>query len=173
MTIAATTGVANSFTITLTPNQPNNAATIGANTLYLKQALTSYGVVTPVYTSFTVTVNNPACNCELLRWTLPTKASQTVNVVLAAGTATSINLVTASVVAASKGATADTAIMRKCHADGTTCSETSTFTITNKATGNAVGSSEMVFITQTGTTNEISVKAISHTSIGSFTIRVT
>jgi len=58
-----------------------------------------------------------------------------VNLVLAAGSATSINLVTASVDASSKGATADTAIMRKCHTDGTVCAETSTFTITDKATG--------------------------------------
>lgn len=112
MTIAATSGVADSFTITASPNQPNNAAAFGANTLYLKQALTNYAVVTPVYTTFTVTVNHAVCNCELLRWALPVKAAQTVNVVLAAGSATSINLVTATVVAASKGATADTAVMR-------------------------------------------------------------
>ena len=35
ITIAATANVANSFTISASPNTPNNAATIGANTLYL------------------------------------------------------------------------------------------------------------------------------------------
>jgi hypothetical protein len=65
--------------------------------------------------------------------------------VLTSGSATTINLVTATVDASSKGASADTAIMRKCHLDGTTCPETSTYTITDKAT-----SAMPSFITQSG-----------------------
>lgn len=118
-------------------------------------------------TTFTITVTEPTCNCDLLRWVLPTKASQTVNLVLASGSATSITLVTATVDSSSKGASADTAVMRKCHTDGNACAETSTYTITDKATGLMPS-----FITQSSTSNSISVKATAAANIGTYTLSV-
>ena len=118
-------------------------------------------------TEFTITVTQPTCNCDLLRWVLPTKATQTVNLVLTSGSSTNINLVTATVDGASKGASADTAVMRKCHTDGTVCPETSTYTITDKITGLMPS-----FITQSTTTNTISVKATAASNIGTYTLRV-
>jgi hypothetical protein len=46
--INAPTSVANQWTIVASPNNPvaGNAALVGANTLYLKQILTNYNMVT-------------------------------------------------------------------------------------------------------------------------------
>ena len=92
-------------------------------------------MVTPVYTAFTITVNAVACDCEQLRWVKPTKATQEVNLVVSAGTATSITIVSATPDAASKGVSADNASMRRCAETSVNCAETSTYVIRNKATG--------------------------------------
>ena len=158
---------ANPYTLTASPNQPNNAANIGTNSLWLKQQLTNFAMVTPVYTAFTITVNAVACDCEQLRWVKPTKATQEVNLVVSAGTATSITLVSATPDAASKGASADNAPMRRCAETSTNCAETSTYVIRNKSTGTLPS-----FITQTGTTAVIAVKATSHLEMGTITLEV-
>jgi hypothetical protein len=126
---------ANPYTLTASPNQPNNGAIIGANNLWLKQQLTNFAMVTPVYTAFTITVNAVACDCEQLRWQMPNTAAQEVNLVVSSGSATSITLNSATPVDASKGATADNAPMRRCFETSVSCPETSTYVIRNKATG--------------------------------------
>ena len=56
ITITAPSSTPNQWTLTASPNNPNNAATVGTNNLWLKQELASYSMVTPVYTAFTITV---------------------------------------------------------------------------------------------------------------------
>jgi len=57
--------------------------------------------------------------------------------------------------------------MRKCHTDGTVCPEESAYTIRDKITGLMPS-----FITQSTTTNTISVKATAASNIGTYTLRV-
>ena len=74
VTVTAITGTEN-YTLRASPDNPNNAAIVGTNNLWLKTHLADYADVAAVYQAFSVTVVDETCNCENLAWTLPSMAT--------------------------------------------------------------------------------------------------
>jgi hypothetical protein len=83
ISIAAKTGVANTFTLSASPNTITStgpAITIGDNVFYLRTTLENYSGGPFSEEAVTVAVSAAACNCSKARWTAPTADVRTVNV---------------------------------------------------------------------------------------------
>ena len=172
MTVAAKSGAAGTYTITVTPPTATDGWATSIPAYKVKAVLTDYNTITGL-SSVPLVVNYATCSCANVVWNNPTAATQTVLVVLSSATGTEITLPPAVVDTTTNSASSTDPGVRTCYRTNALYCATSNTRSFTTLTENA--SKDITFITFTAgaTGNVITVKPTTSAQIGTYALVLT